>query len=175
MSDEKRSKCGHRDHDNLTVLLPNVSYKRFPSAQELLTCNSSFGLEPEYRPRSVNLAVIDIPTSYPNYCGYHRKDTKTQNPPECKFSPQANLDMPEKDDRNGYNFYTVNHRPKVFRGTWILRKASVHTSKITLAFRIAFSRARAVGVTHLTAGDQQGFFETLIGWRGDKPKICSSK
>lgn len=133
MSDEQRSKGGHRDHDY---------------------CNSSFGLEPEYSPRSVNLTVVDVATSYPNYRGYHRKDTQTQNPPKRKLLPQADLDIPEKSYRNGYNFYIVNRRSKAFLGTWILRKASVLTSKITLAFRIPFSRARAVGVTHLTTGNQ---------------------
>lgn len=95
MSDEKRSKGGHRDHDH---------------------CNGSFGLKPEYSPRRVNLTVVDVATSYPNYCGDHRKDTETQNPPKCKLSPQANLDVPEQDYRNRYDCYRVNHRSKVFPG-----------------------------------------------------------
>ena len=96
MSDEKCSKGGHRDHDH---------------------CNRSFGLEPEYSPRGVNLTMADVATGYPNYRGYHRKDTKTQNPPQCKLSPQANLNIPEEDYRNGYNFYTVKHRSRAFLGT----------------------------------------------------------
>ena len=138
VSDEERSKGSHRDHDH---------------------CHSSFGLEPEYSPRSVNLTIADVATSYPDYRGYHRENTKTQNPPKCKFLPQANLDIPEKGYRNGYDFYQVNRKSKTFLGIGVLRKASVHTSKITLAFRIPFSRARAAGVTHLTTGNQYGFLE----------------
>ena len=133
MSDEKRSKGGHRDHDY---------------------CNGSFSLEPEYSPRRVNLTMVDVPTSYLDYCCDHCKDTETQDPPKCKLSPQANLDIPEQDYRNGYDCYTVNYRLKAFHWEWILRKASVHTSKIVLAFRIPFSRASAPGVTHSTTGNQ---------------------
>ena len=93
MRNEKRSKGGHRNHNH---------------------CNGSFGLEPEYSPGSVNLTMVDVATSYPDYCGDHRKDTETQDPPKCKFSPQANLDIPEQDYWNGYDYYTVNHRSKVF-------------------------------------------------------------
>ena len=133
VGDEKRSKGGHRDHDH---------------------CNGSFDLEPEYSPRRINLTMVDVATSYLNYCGDHREDTETQDPPKCKLSPQANLDIPEQDYRNGDDCYTVNYRSKVFLWTWILRKASVHTSKTVFALRIPFSRASAPGVTHSTAGNQ---------------------
>ena len=133
MSDEKRSKGGHRDHDH---------------------CNGGFDLEPEYRPCRVNLTMVYVATSDLNYRGYHRKDTETQDPPKCKLLPQANLDVPEQGYRNGYDCYTVNHRSTAFHWIWILRKASVHTSKIVLAFRIPFSRASAPGVTHLTTCNQ---------------------
>lgn len=133
MSDEKRSKGSHRDDDH---------------------GNGSFGLEPKYSPGSVNLTVVDVATSYPDYCGDHRKDTETQDPPKCKLSPQANLDIPEQDHGNGYDCHTVNYESKVFLWKMILRKASVHTSKITLALRIPFSRASAPGVVHLTMSYQ---------------------
>ena len=57
--------------------------------------------------------MIDVATSYPNYCGDHRKDTEAQDPEKCKLSPQSYLDIPEQDYGNGYDCYTVNHRLKV--------------------------------------------------------------
>ena len=55
MGDEKCAECSDRHHDD---------------------CNSGFSLEPEYRPRGVNLAMADVPSSDFDYRGDCREDTE---------------------------------------------------------------------------------------------------
>lgn len=74
VGNEKCAECSDGDHDD---------------------CDGGFGLKPEYRPRGVNLAMVDVSSSDFDYRCDCREDAEAQDAPKCQLPTECYFDIPK--------------------------------------------------------------------------------
>ena len=58
-------------------------------------CDGGFCLSPKYRPRGVNLAMVDVSSGDFDDRRDCREDAEAQDPPQCQLPTQGYFDVPE--------------------------------------------------------------------------------